>query len=85
MKSFVVGYLSGIIFTAAFYVLFPILMGFGLDVCKSYLTDMLQKSLIIGLIFGFVFYLISLASERSRRKRDLENAMTEFFRNNSKK
>lgn len=85
MKSFIVGYLAGIIFTVVFYILFPILMGFGLYVCKSYWTDMCRNSLILGFIFGFVFYFISLVSERNRRKRDMENAMTEFFRNNSKK
>lgn len=85
MKSFIVGYLTGIAFTVAFSILFPVLMGFGLDVCKSYWTDMCRNSLILGFIFGFVFYLISLTSERNRRKRDMENAMTEFFRNNSKK
>ena len=85
MKSLIVGYLLGIALTAAFYFLFPILMGFDLNLCKSYWTDMIQKSLLVGFVFAIVFYLISIVSERNRRKKDLENAMTEFFRNNSKK
>lgn len=85
MKSIVVGYLVGIAFTVAFSILFPIIMGFELSVYKSYFTYMLRNSLILGFVFAIVFYLISLVSERNRRKRDLENAMTEFFRNNLKK
>ena len=85
MKSIVVGYLVGIAVTAAFSILFPIIMGFELSICKSYLAYMLRNSLILGFVFAIVFYLISLVSERNRRKRDLENAMTEFFRNNLKK
>ena len=84
MKSFIVGYLVGIAFTVAFSILFPIIMGFELSICKSYFIYMLRNSLILGFVFAIVFYLISLVSERNRRKRDLENAMTEFFRNNSK-
>ena len=84
MKSFIFGYLVGIAFTVAFSILFPMIMGFELNVCKSYFTYMLRNSLILGFVFAIVFYLISLVSERNRRKRDLENAMTEFFRNNSK-
>ena len=84
MKSFIVGYLIGIVFTVAFSILFPIVMGFELSFCKSYFTYMLRNSLILGFVFAISFYLISLISERNRRKRDLENAMTEFFKNNSK-
>ena len=85
MKSFIIGYLVGIAFTVAFSILFPIIMGFELSICKSYFIYMLRNSLILGFVFAIVFYLISLVSERNHRKRDLENAMTEFFRNNSKK
>lgn len=84
MKSFGVGYLMGIAFTVAFYFLFPILMGWEFEISRTYLSDMLQKCLIIGIIFGCGFYIVSLISEHNRRKRELEDAMTEFFRNNSK-
>lgn len=85
MKSIIVGYLVGIAFTVAFSILFPMIMGFELSICKSYFIYMLRNSLILGFVFAIVFYLISLVSERNCRKRDLENAMTEFFRNNLKK
>ena len=87
VRTLVVGYLFGIVFTWAIYFIMPIIMSDGgmLEVLINYhLSTIFRNSLIIGLIFGLVFGVIGWLSNRSNRKKELDDAMIEYFRNKAK-
>lgn len=87
VRTLIVGYLFGIVFTWAIYFIMPIIMSDGgmLEVLISYhLSTIFRNSLIIGLIFGLVFGVIGWLSNRSNRKKELDDAMIEYFCNKAK-
>ena len=87
VRTFIVGYLFGIVFTCAMYFILPIIMSDGgmLEVLINYhLSTIFRHSLIIGLISGSVFGVIGWLGDRSNRKKELDDAMIEYFRNKAK-
>ena len=77
----------GIVSTFAMHFIIPIIMSDGgmLEVLINYhLSTIFRNSLIIGLIFGLVFGVIGWLSDRSNRKKELDDAMIEYFRNKAK-
>lgn len=81
MKSLIGGFITGLLFTAAFYVLFPLFIkGRMLEFTNEVVSTMIRQGLIIGIVFGIVFYLISLLSQRNKRKKELDEAMRDYFR-----
>lgn len=87
VRTLIVGYLFGIVFTWAIYFIMPIIMSDGelISVLINYhLSTIFRNSLIIGLIFGLVFGVIGWLSNRSNRKKELDDAMIEYFRNKAK-
>lgn len=86
-RTFIVGYLFGIIFTWAIYFIMPIIMSDGEMIeilINHHLLTIFRNSLIIGLVFGLVFGVIGWLSDRSNRKKELDDAMIEYFRNKAK-
>ena len=87
VRTLIVGYLFGIVFTWAIYFILPIIMSDGgmLEVLINYhLSTIFRNSLIIGLISGLVFGVIGWLSDWSNRKKELDDAMIEYFRNKAK-
>lgn len=87
VRTLIVGYLFGIVSTWAMYFILPIIMSDGgmLEVLINYhLSTIFINSLIIGLISGLVFGVIGWLSDRSNRKKELDDAMIEYFRNKAK-
>lgn len=87
VRTLIVGYLFGIVSTWAMYFILPIIMSDGemLEVLINYhLLTIFINSLIIGLISGLVFGVIGWLSDRSNRKKELDDAMIEYFRNKAK-
>lgn len=87
VRTLIVGYLFGIVSTWAMYFIIPIVMSDGgmLGVLINYhLSTIFINSLIIGLIFGLAFGVIGWLSDRSNRKKELDDAMIEYFRNKAK-
>ena len=87
VRTLIVGYLFGIVFTWAIYFIMPIIMSDGgmLEVLIRYhLSTIFRNSLIIGLIFGLVFGVIGWLSNRSNRKKELDDTMIEYFCNKAK-
>lgn len=87
VRTLIVGYLFGIVSTWAMYFIIPIIMSDGgmLEVLINYhLSTIFINSLIIGLISGLVFGVIGFLSDRSNRKKELDDAMIEYFRNKAK-
>lgn len=87
VRTLIVGYLFGIVSTWAMYFIIPIIMSDGgmLEVLINYhLSTIFINSLIIGLISGLVFGVIGWLSDRSNRKKELDDAMIEYFRNKAK-
>lgn len=81
MKALIGGFISGLVFTAVFYLAFPLLIeGRMLKFDNEVVSTMIRQGLIIGIIFGLVFYLISLLSKHNKRKRELDEAMRDYFR-----
>lgn len=86
-KTLIVGYLFGVIFTWAIYFIMPIIMSDGEMIeilINNHLSTIFRNSLIIGLIFGLVFGVIGWLGDRSNRKKELDDAMIEYFRNKAK-
>lgn len=87
VRTLIVGYLFGIVFTWVMCLIMPIIMSDGemLEVLINYhLLTIFSNSLIIGLISGLVFGVIGWLSDRSNRKKELDDAMIEYFRNKAK-
>lgn len=87
VRTLIVGYLFGIVSTWAMYFILPIIMSDGgmLEVLINYhLSTIFINSLIIGLISGLAFGVIGWLSDRSNRKKELDDAMIEYFRNKAK-
>lgn len=87
VRTLIIGYLFGIVFTWAMYFIIPIMMSDGgkLEVLINYhLSTIFIDSLKIGLIFGLGFGVIGWLSDRSNRKKELDDAMIEYFRNKAK-
>lgn len=87
VRTLIVGYLFGIVSTWAIYFILPIIMSDieKLEVLINYhLSTIFRDSLTIGLISGLVFGVIGWLSDRSNRKKELDDAMIEYFRNKAK-
>lgn len=81
MKALIGGFISGLLFTTAFYVLFPLFIGGRmLEFTNEVVSAMIRQGLIIGIVFGLGFYLVSLLSQHSKRKRELDEAMRDYFK-----
>lgn len=80
MKALIGGFITGVVFIGIFYILFPLLIeGRMIRFTSKVISTMTQQALITGLVFALVMYVISLASKRNRRKRELEDAMKKYF------
>jgi len=85
MKALIGGFISGLVFTAVMYILFPLLIeGRMIDFDSEVVSTMIRQGLIIGIAFGLGFYLISLLSQRNKRKRELDDAMRKYFESHTK-
>lgn len=88
LKTILVGYLCGFIFTWAMWIVLPIIMGCSdklyILTQPNTIAGILQQALIVGLVFALVFCIIGWLGNRNRRKEELENEIIEYFRSQRK-
>lgn len=87
MKRFIVSYLTGALFVLIFYIIFPLIMsGRMLDLgSKRILNEMIPQMMIVGVVFGIAFTLISVIARRNRSKQELEKTIKEYLGQQMKK
>lgn len=85
MKVLIVSFIAGNIFVYAFYIIFPLVLeGSLIKFDSDVVSAMIRQGLISGIVFGLVFYLISLISQHNKRKRELDDAMRKYFESHTK-
>lgn len=84
LKSIIVGYIVGFVFTWLMWVILPFVLGCSdrlyILTQKDTLTMILQQSLIVGFAFAILWGFMSWLSRRNSRKEDLDNAMIDYLR-----
>jgi hypothetical protein len=84
IKPFLFGYLFGFGLTWLLYIVFTMAMG-KIDLVINHAEEILQQSLIWGIIGMLLFGVIGLLSKRQREKRELEEAMRDYFLSQTRK
>lgn len=89
VKTLLVGYICGFIFTWTMWVILPLVLGYSdkmysLTQSKTQ-AKILQQSLIVGALFAAMYGVIGYFSQRNRKKEELTNAMIEYFKSHAKK
>jgi len=88
LKTILVGYLCGFIFTWAMWIIMPIIMGCSdklyILIQPNTIARTLQQALIVGLVFALGLGVIGWLGNRNRRKEELEKEMIEYFRSQRK-
>lgn len=85
IKCFLFGYLMGVGMTWLLYLILIPFVGTGdfsqdFDVVFSHCDEIFAQSLVVGSIMSLVWLFTYAISKRHREKRELEKAMTDYFK-----
>jgi membrane-bound acyltransferase YfiQ involved in biofilm formation len=86
VKNLIFGYVFGFALVWLLYFIIPMIMGESkkIGMLLNYVDDILAQSLVIALISAVLFVVIGMINERKREKRELEEAMIDYFKSKSK-
>lgn len=86
LKAIVIGFLFGVGLTWLLAVIIPLTLGLNaakfIHDCSE---DIAPMSLLTGSICGFLWLIFSAAGRKRRKREELEDAMTEYFRKQNEK
>ena len=90
IKCFLFGYLMGVGMTWLLYLILTPIIGTGsfsqnFDTVFSHCDDIFAQSLVVGSIMSLVWLFVYAISKRNREKRELEKAMTDYFKKKAEK
>jgi hypothetical protein len=80
IKILVFGYLFGVVLTWLLFFIATISIH-RIDLLVSHAAEIFQSSLFWGMLGAIIFGIIGWASRRQHEKRELEEAMRDYFRN----
>ena len=90
IKCFLFGYLMGVGMTWLLYLILTPIIGTGsfsqnFNMVFSHCDDIFAQSLFVGSIMSLVWLFAYAISKRNREKRELEKAMTDYFKKKAEK
>ena len=90
IKCFLFGYLMGVGMTWLLYLILTLIIGTGsfsknFNTVFSHCDEIFAQSLVVGGIMPLVWLFAFAISNRIREKRELEKAMTDYFRKKAEK
>lgn len=90
IKCFLFGYLMGVGMTWLLYLILIPFVGTGdfsqdFDAVFSHCDEIFAQSLVVGSIMSLIWLFVYAISTRNREKRELEKAMTDYFKKKAEK